>query len=589
MVVIDTLQGSIEGSIDNPKIRIEKLQQHVEKLCAATVRANSGCASFEFRGQRPEVNGQSAQIRAPHLRPDLALDTYQSFRGAADAIALRLKYSDTQLHQQLMPESNIGQLLFELLEQLRTESLVSDLQPGTRKNLEHRFRQWCRQFCASDTVENQLGLMVFTIAQVAWCRLTSLPMNHQSEDLIEPMRMMIARHIGAALLGMRKNTRDQTVFAQHALVIVEVIDSLIDDSDADDQEIESPTKKSAASFSLFLEPETDANSDISIAGKGPDSIRVRQIIEQLNNYQIFTRSNDQVIKAEQLALDSQLDDFGKRQAQLLKNQAINIPRLARELAAILPGQRDSDWEFSREQGYIDGRKLNTIVTTPGYRNIFRSQRQLPSGNCLVTLLMDNSGSMKEHAHAISTLIYILTKALEMAGATTEVLGFTTKSWQGGKSYKQWMRQLRPENPGRLCETRHIIYKDADTKLQRAKRGMGAMLKADLFREAVDGEALLWAAKRMQCRPEQRRILIVLSDGCPMESATHQTNPSNYLDNHLRQVATMLESSADIELYALGFGLDLSPYYRHSLALQIPDKMENSMFNQILQMLQRRAV
>ena len=589
MAVTDTLQNTDTAPIDNPDMRIEKLQQHVEKLCSATVRANSGCSSFQFRGQRPEVNGQSAQIRAPHLRPDLTRDNYQSFRGAADAIALRLIHSDAQLHQQLMPKSNIGQLVFELLEQLRTESLVSDLQPGTRKNLEHRFRQWCRQFCASDTVENQMGLMVFTVAQVVWCRLTSLPMNHQSEDLIESMRMMIARHIGGALMGMRKNTRDQAVFARHALVIVEVMDSLIDDSDADTEQSESAANSSGASFSLFLEPETDDNSEISVAGKRPDSTAVRQIIEQLNHYQIFTRNNDQIVKAEQLALDSQLDIFSKTQARLLKNQAINIPRLARELAAILPGEQDSGWQFSLEQGYIDGRKLNTIVTTPGYRNIFRSQRQLPNGNCLVTLLMDNSGSMKEHIHAISTLIYILTKALEMAGASTEVLGFTTKSWQGGKSYKQWMRQMRPENPGRLCETRHIIYKDADTKLQRAKRGLGAMLKADLFREGVDGEALLWAAKRMQARPEQRRILIVLSDGCPMESATHQTNTNNYLDNHLRQVATMLENSADIELYALGFGLDLSPYYRHSLALQIPDKMENSIFTQILQMLQRRAV
>ena len=251
MAVTDTLQNTDKAPIDSPDMRIEKLQQHVEKLCSATVRANSGCSSFQFRGQHPEVNGQSAQIRAPHLRPDLTRDNYQSFRGAADAIALRLKHSDAQLHQQLMPKSNIGQLVFELLEQLRTESLVSDLQPGTRKNLEHRFRQWCRQFCASDTVENQLGLMVFTIAQVVWCRLTSLPMNHQSEDLIESMRMMIARHIGGALMGMRKNTRDQAVFARHALVIVEVIDSLIDDRDADTDTEQSQTaaNSTGASFS----------------------------------------------------------------------------------------------------------------------------------------------------------------------------------------------------------------------------------------------------------------------------------------------------------------------------------------------------
>ena len=175
----------------------------------------------------------------------------------------------------------------------------------------------------------------------------------------------------------------------------------------------------------------------------------------------------------------------------------------------------------------------------------------------------------------------------MAGATTEVLGFTTKSWQGGQSYRQWMRQMRPDNPGRLCETRHIIYKDADTKLQRAKRSMSAMHKSDIFKEGVDGEALLWANKRLQSRPEMRKILIVLSDGCPMESATHQTNTKNYLDNHLQQVASMIEARSEVELYALGFGLDLSLYYRNALALDIPDKLTNALLKQILTLLTNR--
>ena len=576
---------------NTPPLKVEKLQQHIEKLCGSTIRATTGQTSFRFRGQRPEINGRSAMIRAPHLRPDFEADNFQSFRGAADAIALRLQHCDITLHQQLMPKSNIGQLVFELLEQLRCESLVSELHPGARKNLEHRFRQWCKEFCASDTVDNQLGLMIFCIAQVVWCRLTSRPMNHASEDLIEPMRMMIAPHIGGALMGMRKNTESQAIFATHALTIVDVIDGLhpVDEDDEESAKKQQADIKSS-NFSLFLEPgDENDDGDISQVGKGPQVQGVRELQEQLNQYQVYSTANDQIVMAEKLALPEQLDRFCKIQDKLLKNNAVNIPRLARDLAKIIPGKQFSGWNFSQEEGYIDGSMLTTLITSPQYRNIFRTQQQLPNGNCAVTFLMDNSGSMKEHIHAISSLISILCKALEMVGATTEILGFTTKSWQGGETHKQWLRAGRPENPGRVCETRQIIYKDADTKLQRARRGIGAMLKLDLFKEGVDGEALLWAAQRLKQRSEQRKIIIVLSDGCPMESSTNQTNNDHYLDNHLRQAASMVEARGEIELYALGFGLDLSPYYRHSLALDIPEKIENSIFKEILAMLMRRGV
>lgn len=577
---------------DPSTLRVEKLQQHIEKLCGATVRATTGQASFRYRGQRPELNGKSANIRAPHLRPSFEEDNYRSFRGAADAIALRILHCDATLHQELMPQSNIGQLIFELLEQLRCESLVSDLHPGSRKNLEHRFRQWCKEFCASQIIDNQLGLMVFTIAQVVWCRLTSLPMNHQSEDIIEPTRMMIARHIGGALMGMRKNTLEQGVFAQHALVIVDVLDSLLASGDDSDDKADKKSKASldTSNFSLFIEPgDEDDNGDVMQTGKGMQIRGIREILHQLSQYRVYSSAHDQTVVAEKLALPSQLDKYCKVQDKLLKNNAVNIPRLARDLAKIIPGKQFSGWNFSQEEGYIDGSMLSTLITSPQYKNIFRTQQQNPNGNCVVTFLMDNSGSMKEHIQPISSLIMILSKALEMVGASTEILGFTTKSWQGGAAQKQWMRAGRPDNPGRLCETRHIIYKDADTKLQRAKRGLGAMLKLDLFKEGVDGEALLWAANRLAARSEHRKILIVLSDGCPMESSTNQSNESSYLDNHLRQAASMLESRGEIELYALGFGLDLSPYYRHSLALEIPDKIENAMLKEILLMLMRRGV
>jgi len=568
------------------RVRVEKLQQQVEKLCSATVRASAAETSFRFSGQRPEINGQSAQIRAPHLRPDYSQDDFRSFRGAADAIALRLKHSDTQLHMQLMPQSNIGQLIFEIFEQLRCESLVSDLMSGTKHNLEHRFRQWCKQFFASDAIDNQLGVMIFMLVQVVWCRLTRLAMNEESEDLIEPSRMMMAPHIGGALLGMRRNTDNQRIFASHAQSIVDVLDDLQNNETDEDSGDEPKSSVDASHFSLFLEESSLLGDDLALGNQSLRNLNARQLDTLLKQYKVYTDKNDQIIHAQKLVPAVILDDYCDKQDKRFKKQIVNIPRLARDLAKIVPGKQLRGWDFSKDEGYIDASKLSRLITSPQDHRIFRHQQERPMANCLVTLLLDNSGSMKEHIEPVSMLITILCKALEMIGASSEVLGFTTKSWQGGQSYRQWQRNMRPPNPGRLCDTRHIIYKDADSKLQSAKRSLAAMLKLDLFREGIDGEALLWAANRQQQRLEQRKILIVLSDGCPMESTTNNHNTKHYLDTHLRQVASAIENSGNIELYALGFGLDLSPYYRHSLALESIDKVDQALLGKILQMLKQ---
>ncbi len=573
---------------NNIEPRTDKLQQQVEELCGATIRAYSGEKLFRFRGRRPEVNGQSSGIRAPHLQPDLLKDDFRSFRGAADGIALRLKFSDIELHQKLMPESAVGQVIFELLEQLRVESLVAVDHPGAKANLIHRYRRWCESFCASEMIENHVGLLVYTIAQVVWARLFGLAVSEATEGLIEPQRMMLAPHIGTFLVGMRKNCHHQKIFADNALGIVGVIDELVtvmDDGDGN-KSTKSKADEAAAGFNLILYP--DADSDGELAGTGSQSRgqAYRLLLEQLESYQIYSKENDRVIAAEKLILPHQLTKLREKQDKRIAGQGVNIPRLSRELSKILAAPRLDGWNFGEEEGYIDARRLSRLVTSPDYRQLFKQERYQPHSNCLVTFLLDNSGSMKEHIGSIQMLVEIMTRALELAGASTEILGFTTRGWQGGKTYKKWMRSGRPANPGRLTELEHIIYKDADTPIRRARHNIAAMLKPELFREGIDGEALLWAAERMKGRSEERRILIVLSDGCPMETATSQNNEADYLDNHLIQVSAMLEARSDLELYALGFGLDLSTYYSNSLALDLPEILENGVFKDILQLLSR---
>ncbi|MEH6627740.1 MAG: cobalamin biosynthesis protein CobT [Motiliproteus sp.] len=569
--------------------RQEKLQQQVEELCGSTIRAFSGEAKFQFRGRRPEINGKSSGIRAPHLQADLNKDDFRSFRGAADGIALRLKHSDIDLHRDLMPDTAVGQLIFELLEQLRVESLVDPSHPGIKKNVDHRYKAWCAQFCASNMTENHVGLLVYTIAQVVWSRLSGQPVNESTEGLIEPNRMMLAPHIGTYLVGMKRNASNQHIFAENALGVVQVIDELVnqlDDGDDDDDKKASKAEEVVSSFGLILYPEGDAEGELSNSLGRTTRSEYRELLAQLQSYKVYSKDNDRIIDAEKLVplflrkkLRAQLDER-------IRGQGVNVHRLARELAMILSAPERDGWNFGEEEGYLDARRLSRLVTSPDYRQLFQKERYQLKSNCLVTFLMDNSGSMKEHIGSIATLIELMTRALERAGVSTEILGFTTRCWQGGKTYKDWRSRDRNSNPGRLTELEHIIYKDADTPIKKARQNIAAMLKPDLFREGIDGEALLWAAERMAGRTEERRILIVLSDGCPMETATSQNNEPDFLDNHLRQVASMLEARGDIELYALGFGLDLSTYYRNNLALDLPEVLENSVFKEILNMLRK---
>lgn len=569
--------------------RQERLQQQVEELCGASIRALSGERQFAYRGRRPEINGRPSGIRAPHLKPDLEKDDFTSFRGAADGIALRLQHSDRDLHQQMMPESAVGQLLFELLEQLRVETLVEDKYPGTKKNLDYRYKAWCAAFCASNMTENHVGLLVYTVAQVVWSRLSGQPVNEATEGLIEPHRMMLAPHIGGALVGMKRNVEDQAKFGESAHELIQVIDELVSQLDEADEDDSSDSKADEAvrNFGLILYPENDLNGEMPGQATESNRSRYRELLDALESYQIYSTENDRVIEAAKLVPEFLRKKLRVQLDELIKGQGVNVPRLARDLAMILSAPELDGWNFGEEEGYLDARRLNKLVTSPDFRQLFRKERYQPHNNCMVTFLMDNSGSMKEHIGQVATLIEIMCRALEKAGASTEILGFTTRNWQGGKLFKRWIGEGRKPNPGRLTSLEHIVYKDADTPMRHARNNISAILKPDIFKEGIDGEALLWAADRMVGRPEERRILIVLSDGCPMETATNQSNEQDYLDNHLKQVASMLEARGDIELYALGFGLDLSPYYRNNLALDLPETLENSVFKEILKMLAQR--
>ena len=566
-------------------------QQRVEELCAASIRAISGEADLHFRGRRLHRGEQVLPLFAPHLSPSLETDDFGSFRGAADGMALRLAYSNADLHQNLSPVEPLARMLFEMLEQFRCEALATPDMPGLVRNLRHRHEQWSLAFHHSGLTETSSGVLLYTVAQICRARVTAEPVLHETEDFIEATRMSLAPKLGHHLSRLRRTRFDQDAYASHALAIARAVSDMVHSTQeaGDDQRDTSEEDRSKLPRNAFR---LWTDFDNEEAGEGiatPASGNSRVLEESEDGYRVFTKAYDREVRTSDLVRTELLREYRERLDQRIAGQGIHVARLARQLKALLAVPTRDGWDGGQEEGYIDGRQLAQLVASPTERRLFRIERHEPVSNSQVNFLIDCSGSMREHIESVAMIVDVLVRALEQAGVDNEVLGFTTGAWNGGRARRDWLRAGRPANPGRLNEACHMVFKNADTPWRRARPDIAALLKADLFREGIDGEAVSWACQRMQGRGEGRRLLIVISDGCPMDGATHQANDLHYLDHHLRQVVAHLEQSGQAEIFGVGVGLDLSPYYSKSQALDLSASVTNEVFRDIVTLIasQRR--
>lgn len=557
-------------------------QQRVEELCAASIRALAGDADLHFRGGRLHRAGRPLPPFGPHLHPSLDTDDFGSFRGAADGIALRLARSDTALHRNLAPADPVARLIFDLLEQLRVESLAPDAMPGVKRNLAHRFERWSQGCVDAGLTESARGMLLFALAQTVRTRLTAEPMSEHTADLIEMTRGMLTGRIAHELAALRRHRDDQRAYAPHALAIAKSVGELLASRDDERGEADDERDKDdgRAGFRMLMEFDGEGGDGIALADFGTS----RVLEASGDGYRVFTRAYDRELEAASLVRAALLVEFRDRLDARIAAQGVNLGRLARQLKALLATPQADGWDGAQEDGRIDGRRLAQLVASPTERRLFRQDRIEPVADCLVSFLIDCSGSMKGQIEAVAMIVDVLVRALEMAGVPSEVLGFTTGAWNGGRARRDWMRAGRPRHPGRLNEVEHLVFKSADAPWRRARRGIAALLKADLFREGVDGEAVDWAVARMQGRPERRRILLVVSDGSPMDTATHLANDAHYLDHHLRDVVQRHEVAANAEIGGIGVGLDLSPYYARSQALDLSAPPGNRVFQEILEVI-----
>lgn len=557
-------------------------QQRVEELCAASIRALSGDAELHFRGRRLHRGRRALPLYAPHLSPSLETDDFGSFRGAADGMALRLAHSDAALHARLCPADPLARMLFELLEQIRCEALAPEAMPGLARNLRLRHDQWSQAFHESGLTETARGLLLYTVAQVCRARVTAQPVAEATEGLIEATRMALAPRLGHDLAGLRRNRADQAAYAPHALAIAQTVAEMVHSAgDAEDQAPDDEDRRDQRqAFKLWLDFQGDDGEGLSTAASG--NSRVLEAAD--GGYRVFSTAYDQEVRAATLVRAALLKDYRERLDRRIAGQGLNLARLARELKSLLAVPARDGWDSGLEEGQLDGRRLAQLVVSPTERRLFRLERQDPVADALVSFLIDCSGSMRQHIESVAMLVDVVVRALEQAGVASEVLGFTTGAWNGGRAQRDWLRAGRPAHPGRLNELCHLVFKDADQPWRRARPDIAALLKADLFREGIDGEAVAWACRRMQGRDEARRLLVVISDGCPMDAATGLANDGHYLDQHLREVVARQESEGRVAICGVGVGLDLSPYYRHHLALDLSEPVGNELLRDLVGLL-----
>ncbi|MEZ5652153.1 MAG: cobalt chelatase [Burkholderiaceae bacterium] len=550
----------------------------VEETTAAAARALSGARELRFRGARLHLGRRALAAGAPHLVLDESDASLSDHRGLTDAVAQRLRESDEALHRLLAPRQPINRMVFEVLELFRVEARVPACWPGVRSNMSRRFSAWRDAYERAGLFDSEGGLLIMTIALMCRAQVVGEPIPEHLSGRTEAIRAELGPVFAADIAGLRAHVGSQRAYGMHAVAIARMIAERVTMVDATRRETDTAAD-AAGAFSLWL--------DFDEQGEGTapaDALEGGARARGEGGYRVFTAAYDEQCDPVTLVRGAELTEFRALLDARLRAQPVSVPRLARELHARLAEPVPEDWIAEQEEGVVDGRRLSRIVTTPGERRVFRLVDAPPRADALLTFLIDCSGSMRALAPELGTLVEVFARAAELAGLQTEILGFTTRSWNGGRAARDWQRAGQPADPGRLAELRHLVFKGADDRLRRRRRALGALLKPDLFREGVDGEALQWAADRALARPAQRRVLAVLSDGSPMESATRRCNRDELLDAHLADTVDRYDGRDGLRIVGLGVGLDLSPYYRHRLALSLDRGLDNRLLWQVVEAL-----
>lgn len=597
-----------------------------KRAVTTCMRAVAGSKKLDvsFGNDRPSMSGDHARLPDLPKRPTIKNITIT--RGLGDSMALRHMWHDARIHANFMPQGEDARAIFDAVEQARVESIGARAMKGMAENLDSMLADRYARANYPAITERDEAPLAEAVALLVREKLTGRPIPKEARQLVDVWREWIEEKAGKNLKALQNKLNDQNAFARAirdmltAMSMAEALEEepLADDSEnrqeeteSDKQEKEDTAEEQKGSDTTDGDASDETGNDsedgeIEAAdsaeedGKETEDIDSEQQpgqtrrsqqsadMSNISDYKVFTRIFDETVEAAQLCEEAELEKLRAFLDKQLFNLQGVVGRLANRLQRRLMAQQNRSWDFDLEEGYIDTARLSRVVTDPTQPLSYKMERDTEFRDTVVTLLIDNSGSMRGRPITVAaTCADILARTLERCGVKVEILGFTTKAWKGGQSRESWLQQGKPANPGRLNDLRHIIYKSADSPWRRARRNLGLMMREGLLKENIDGEALIWAHQRLLGRREYRRILMMISDGAPVDDSTLSVNPGNYLEKHLRAVIEEIETRSPVELIAIGIGHDVTRYYRRAVTIVDAEELAGAMTEQLAELFEQR--
>ena len=584
----------------------------VKRVTAAALKALSGRqeVSVQFGHGGASVSEETVLLPAPAPQVNMAAIT--KLRGVSDSLALRLRYHDEAIHRKNLPSGAEARAVFEAVEQVRCESLGARRLTGVADNLGALLKERCRAKGFTGVTERNDANLADVLGLMARQRITGEAPPEAAERMVEIWRGWLEKRLGQRMRKLAESANDQEAFAVRMMDVIQALnliddradpldpddpdrddDAGDDDPDGGDQELEADGAMAGQRGESELVDDgdtSDSDGDELMAGDGDeepagpspwDHQWMKNDLPSEAAYWAFTTAYDEIVEAQTLCEADELARLRHQLDQQLSHLQGVVSRLANRLQRRLMAKQTRSWEFDLEEGLLDAGRLARVVANPLQPLSFKQEREIEFRDTVVTLLIDNSGSMRGRPITVAAMSAdILARTLERCGVKVEILGFTTRSWKGGTAREKWVNGGKPKNPGRLNDLRHIVYKSADMPWRRARKNLGLMLREGLLKENIDGEALLWAHQRLLGRIEQRRILMVISDGAPVDDATLSANPGNYLERHLREVIHWIETRSDVELAAIGIGHDVTRYYRRAVTLIDAEELGGAMMKNL---------
>ena len=564
-----------------------------------------------------EFEFNAAENRVADVPEQATAEEIAISRGQGDALALYRRLHDPALHQKLQPGKQAARLVFALAEQIRCESLGSANMPGVAANLDASLDAYFRTRVGQEEVGRNVISVEEAVALALREHLTGRELPPSVARAYAPWRDWVAEVVAPTLDSTDFNLADQAAYWRSLRPVLKLLD--LDDGEANsesDEEFADDDTSSAEDVADAGSDEDDSSMDVAAdsekgeqqaiddesegeeaepqeSGQSPDSpveeagaswrmLPAENAASDIPDYSIYTTEFDEVVRPEDLCGTEELALLRNTLDQHVGDLQKSVGRFANRLQRSLLAQQNRSWDFDLEEGQLDTARLTRVLTEPLKPLSFKQERDTEFRDTVVTLLLDNSGSMHGRSIRVAAVCAdILSSTLERCGVRVEILGFTTCAWKGGQSREKWVRAGYPSHPGRLNDLRHIIYKEADIPWRRARRNLGLMMRKGLLKENIDGEALLWAYQRLCARQEQRKILMMISDGAPIDDSTLSTNPGRFLEKHLRAVIAKIEQQSRVELVAIGIGHDVGQYYARAATIIDVGQLADVMTEQLV--------